>query len=77
MLRRVAAWILLAGFVLLLLNITVFHVFLMPSVAVYAIIAIGFILTGKSAPANKSKAPEIVLNQEAGENEDIDGKIEE
>jgi len=53
MMRRVLAWILLAGFVLLLLNIVFFHVFQMQSVAVYAIIAVWFIFSNKPLPSNK------------------------
>lgn len=53
MMRRVLAWILLAGFVLLLLNIVFFHVFQMQSAAVYAIIAVWFIFTNKPLPSNK------------------------
>lgn len=77
MLRRVFAWVLLAGFILLLLNITIFQVFLMPSVAIYAVIAIGFILSGKSLTANKSKASEVIFHQEPDENEEMDRKIQE
>ncbi|EPR13190.1 hypothetical protein [Ruminiclostridium papyrosolvens] len=44
-LKRVLAWILLAGFVFLLLNITIFHVLIVPSVAVYLIIAIFFLFS--------------------------------
>ncbi len=51
--KRVLAWILLAGFVLLILNIIVFHIFLMQSVAVYAVIAVWFIFTNKPLPSNK------------------------
>lgn len=51
--KRVLAWILLAGFVLLLLNIVVFQIFLMQSIAVYAVIAVWFIFTNKPLPNNK------------------------
>ncbi|WP_034860610.1 hypothetical protein [Ruminiclostridium cellobioparum] len=51
--KRVLAWILLAGFVLLLLNIVVFQIFLMQSIAVYAVIAVWFIFTNKPLPSNK------------------------
>lgn len=51
--KRVLAWILLIGFVLLILNIIVFHVFLKQSVAVYAVIAIWFVFTNKPLPSNK------------------------
>lgn len=77
MLRRVLAWVLLVGFILLLLNITIFQFFLMPSVAIYAVIAIGFILSGRSLTANKSKASEVIFHQEPKENEEMDRKIQE
>lgn len=51
--KRVLAWILLAGFVLLLLNIVAFQIFLMQSIAVYAVIAVWFIFTNKPLPSNK------------------------
>ena len=51
--KRVLAWILLAGFVALLLNILVFQMFLMQSFAVYAVIAVWFIFTNKPLPSNK------------------------
>ncbi len=41
--KRVLAWVLLAGFVLLLLNIAIFHVLIVPSVALYLIIAIFYV----------------------------------
>lgn len=56
MLRRVMAWILLAGFILLLLNIVVFHILLIPSIAVYVMIAIWFIFTNKPLPSRRNKA---------------------
>jgi len=55
MLKRVLAWILLAGFVLLLLNIMVFQYLLPQSIVVYLIIAVCFIFANKSMPTNKSK----------------------
>ncbi len=53
MAKRILAWILLVGFILLLLNIIVFQVFLMQSVAVYAVIAIWFVFSNKPLPSNK------------------------
>lgn len=53
MLKRVLAWVLIVGFVLLLLNIAFFHVFQMQSVALYAIIAVWFIFTNKPMSSNK------------------------
>jgi hypothetical protein len=56
MLRRVFAWVLLAGFILLILNIAVFHYFLEASIFVYLIIAIWFIFTNKPLPSRKKKS---------------------
>ncbi len=53
MLKRVLAWVLIIGFVLLLLNIVFFHVFQMQSVALYAIIAVWFIFSNKPMSSNK------------------------
>lgn len=53
-LKKTLAWILLAGFVLLLLNISIFHVLIVPSVALYAIIAIFFVFS-KPRLARESK----------------------
>ncbi len=53
MLRRVLAWVLIVGFVFLLLNIAFFHVFQMQSVALYAIIAVWFIFSNKPMSSNK------------------------
>ncbi len=73
-LKRVFAWILLAGFVLLLLNIAIFHVLIIPSVAVYVIIAIFFVFSRpRLARVNKNIAetdqhneiePEVEKNKE-------------
>ncbi len=65
--KRVLAWILLAGFVLLLLNIVVFHIFLMQSIAVYAVIAVWFIFTNKPLPSNK------IIKTGENINEDVPG----
>lgn|GEM_PF-2182482 len=53
MLKRVLAWVLIAGFILLLLNIAFFHVFQMQSVALYSIIAIWFIFSNKPMSSSK------------------------
>ena len=55
MLKRVLAWVLLGGFVLLLLNIMLFQYLLAPSIAIYLIIAIWFIFTNKPLPSRKKK----------------------
>jgi hypothetical protein len=54
--KRVGAWILLAGFVLLLANLMVFHFYMVESFAVYLIIAIWFIFNNKPLPSRKKKA---------------------
>lgn len=51
MLKRVMAWVLLIGFVLLLLNIAIFHFYWQVSLAVYVVIIIFFVLSnGKIVP---------------------------
>lgn len=45
MLKRVLAWILLAGFVLLIMNIMVFRFMLEASIMVYVIVAVIFLFT--------------------------------
>ncbi len=51
MLKRVLAWILLIGFVLLLLNIAIFHFYWQIFMAVYVVIIIFFVLSnGKIVP---------------------------
>lgn len=50
MLKRVLAWVLLAGFVFLLLNIMVFQFYVIPSISLYLIIALGFVFSKKSRP---------------------------
>jgi hypothetical protein len=55
MLKRVGAWIMLAGFVLLLLNLMVFHFYMMECLAVYVFIAVLFILNSKPLPSRKKK----------------------
>jgi Zn-dependent membrane protease YugP len=47
MLRRIAAWLLLAGFVLLIINILVIGYHRMLSAVVYAIIAVTFLFTAR------------------------------
>jgi hypothetical protein len=51
MLKRVLAWIILIGFVLLLLNIAIFHFYWQICLAVYVVIIIFFVLSnGKIVP---------------------------
>lgn len=51
--KRIFAWVLLAGFVALLLNILVFHVYMVQSISVYLIIAIWFIFSNKTLHKQK------------------------
>ncbi|ACL76283.1 hypothetical protein [Ruminiclostridium cellulolyticum] len=67
-LKRVLAWILLAGFVLLLLNIAIFHVLIVPSVALYLLIAIFFIFS-KSRLAREKRNTVVTGGQQAIEQE--------
>ncbi len=46
MLKRVIAWFLLIGFVLLLANILWLHFFMMQSLVIYAVIAVAFLFFG-------------------------------
>lgn len=55
MLKRVFAWVLLVGFVLLLLNIMTVRYFLAPSIAIYLVIAVWFLFTSKPLPSRKKK----------------------
>ncbi|MHB8065416.1 MAG: hypothetical protein ACYDG2_22850 [Ruminiclostridium sp.] len=64
MIRRVLAWVLLAGFVLLLLNIVMFHYFLGASILVYLIIAIWFMFTNKPLPSRKKKKAENITEED-------------
>jgi hypothetical protein len=67
MLKRVLAWIILIGFVLLLLNIAIFHFFWQICLAVYVVIIIFFVLSnGKILPAQT----ETGHGQANGENND-------
>ena len=45
--KRVVAWVLLIGFILLLTNIFVFHFHLKESLVLYAVIAVAFIFMHK------------------------------
>lgn len=55
MLKRVLVWILLIGFVLLLVNIMIFQFYLIPSIAVYLVIAIWFVFNNKPLPSPKTQ----------------------
>jgi len=56
MLKRVLAWALLVGFVLLLLNIAIFQYYLELCIVLYLGIAIWFIFTNKPLPSRKKKS---------------------
>ena len=76
--KRIVAWILLAGFVLLLLNLFVFKVYLEFSLMVYIIIAFAFIITkGRlfslddvSEEESNSKESDKVSNEESNKKSD-------
>jgi len=55
MFKRIAAWILLAGFVLLLLNITVFGIYREISAAIYLVVMIIIFFTLLRIRNNKEK----------------------
>ncbi len=61
--KRVLAWVLLVGFVLLLLNIVLFHVYQVQSIAVYAVIAIWFVFSDKTAMSRKAKISDEIINR--------------
>lgn len=55
MLKRILAWIILIGFVLLLLNIAIFKFYWQISLAVYVVILVFFVLSnGKIMPIQDS-----------------------
>lgn len=66
--KRFFAWVLLLGFVLLLVNIMVFQYFIIPSIAVYLVVAVFFLFfMNKPLPSKKQKSN----NLDRGENETI------
>ena len=68
MLKRVFAWVLLAGFVLLLLNIMTVQYLLAPSIAIYVVIAVWFIFNNKPLPSRKKKKSTDNATEEIEEN---------
>ncbi len=67
--KRILAWIILAGFVLLLLNMAIFHFYWQISAAVYVVIIIFFVLTnGKMMFTDKGAEQD----HAAGDNNDAD-----
>lgn len=63
MLKRVLAWVLLVGFVLLMINIVFWHVFQVQSIALYAVIAVWFLFSDKTNMSRKSKISEEVIKR--------------
>ena len=69
MLKRVLAWVLLVGFVLLLLNIMIFQQLLAQSIVVYVLIAAWFIFANKSVHSdNKKNTSENNIEENTEEN---------
>ncbi|MGI6669365.1 MAG: hypothetical protein ACOX4M_08345 [Acetivibrionales bacterium] len=71
MTKRIIAWILLAGFVMLLLNLIVFRFYWQLSMAVYIIIFIAFVLTnGRLFETQYDEEQENIENNHGN---DVDG----
>jgi uncharacterized membrane protein YhaH (DUF805 family) len=71
MTKRIIAWILLAGFVMLLLNLIVFRFYWQLSMAVYIIIFIAFVLTnGRLFETQYDEEQENIENNHSN---DVDG----
>lgn len=69
MIKRILAWIILVGFVLLLLNIAIFKFYWQASLAAYVVIVIFFVLTnGKIIPSQYNGAERSVPE------DDVDGQ---
>jgi len=64
--KRILAWVLLVGFVLLLLNILLFRFYLELSSIVYIIIIVAFLLTGGNMFRHDGKHDEINENDLSG-----------
>ncbi len=74
MLKRVLAWIILIGFVLLLLNIAIFHFYWQVCTAVYVVIIIFFVLSnGKIVPAQTEAGHAQANSGNDADEPDIDG----
>ena len=66
--KRLFAWVLLLGFVLLLVNIMVFQYFIIPRIAIYLVVAVFFLFfMNKPLPSKKQKSNNI----NRGDNERI------
>jgi uncharacterized membrane protein HdeD (DUF308 family) len=55
MLKRLGAWILLVGFLVLLLNLVVFHYYMVQSLMIYLLIALSFIFFGMRKKQDNEK----------------------
>jgi len=63
MVRRILAWVVLAGFVLLLLNVMFFRFYWQLSVAIYIIVMIGYILYSSMARRMKDLGKVIKMEE--------------
>lgn len=53
--KRILAWVMLVGFVLLIVNMLTVQLFMGPSIMVYVIIVVWFILSKKSISKDNKK----------------------
>lgn len=67
MVRRILAWVVLAGFVLLLLNVMFFRFYWQLSVAIYIIVMIGYILYSSMARRMKDLGKVIKMGEKNSE----------
>jgi len=67
MVRRILAWVVLAGFVLLLLNVMFFRFYWQLSVAIYIIVMIGYILYSSMARRMKDLGKVIKMEEKNSE----------
>ena len=75
MVRRILAWVVLAGFILLLLNIMFFRFYWQLSVAIYIIVMLGFILYSSKARRMEDLKKVIKMEENnAGSNNEEDGE---
>jgi hypothetical protein len=73
MLKRIMAWVLLVGFVFLLLNIAIFRFYWEISILIYLVVAIWFIFTNKPLPSRKKKS----IQKTEGSSEDVQPEFDE
>ncbi|HEY8348298.1 MAG TPA: hypothetical protein PK767_01380 [Clostridiales bacterium] len=75
MVRRILAWVVLAGFILLLLNVMFFRFYWQLSVAIYIIVMLGFILYSSKARRMEDLKKVIKMEENnAGSNNEEDGE---